>query len=325
MRKLIFTLLVLLASFGSSIAQTVGTFDNLTLSPDSYWDGSDQTGGFASGNGYFSNFYDTSWGGYWASGWAYSNQTDTTLTSASPTHLYCSRDGGGFNSSAIFAVGTQNSVIVPTGPAAGKAIGGFYVTNCTYAFNSMSLGDAFAKKFGGASGNDPDWFKLVVRKYLGGALGTDSVEFYLADFRFSNNAQDYILKDWGFVNLISLGNCDSLVIELSSSDVGGFGMNTPAYYCIDNFITMDSPAQVYENKYHPVMVCPTLCSDYLFLQGKDYATYRFEIMDMSGKILSTETYTELNHRIDVSALPKGMYVLQLWVNEQKGDYKFIKQ
>jgi hypothetical protein len=36
---------------------------------------------------------------------------------------------------------------------------GAYFTNTTYAALSMLSGDSFAKKFGGASGDDPDWFK----------------------------------------------------------------------------------------------------------------------------------------------------------------------
>jgi hypothetical protein len=38
---------------------------------------------------------------------------------------------------------------------------GVYVTNTTYAYNSMRDGDMFAKKFGGPTGNDPDWYKLL--------------------------------------------------------------------------------------------------------------------------------------------------------------------
>jgi hypothetical protein len=31
----------------------------------------------------------------------------------------------------------------------------------------------------------------------------DSIEFYLADFRFANNSQDYILKTWEYLDLTS--------------------------------------------------------------------------------------------------------------------------
>ncbi|HWB64128.1 MAG TPA: DUF4465 domain-containing protein, partial [Chitinophagales bacterium] len=88
-------------------------------------------------------------------------------------------------------------------------------------------------------GNDPDWFKLTVKAWYNGTLKNAAVDFYLADYRFSNNTQDYIVRDWRWVDLTSLGNVDSLAFFLSSSDTGSFGMNTPAYYCIDNFTTAD--------------------------------------------------------------------------------------
>src|SRR5690606_13300086 len=105
------------------------------------------------------------------------------------------------------------------------------VTNSTYAYYSMKDGDAFAKKFGGVTGNDPDWFKLTIKMYFQGIFN-DSVDFYLADFRFTDNSQDYIVKDWQSINLSSYGSMDSLSFELSSSDIGMWGMNTPAFFCI---------------------------------------------------------------------------------------------
>jgi hypothetical protein len=99
----------------------------------------------------------------------------------------------------------------------------------------MKYSDAYSKKFGGTSGNDPDWFKLSIWGYQYGQH-TDTVDFYLADFRFANNDSDYIVKDWVWIDLTSLGNADSLEFILTSSDNGTYGMNTPAYFCIDNFL-----------------------------------------------------------------------------------------
>jgi hypothetical protein len=36
----------------------------------------------------------------------------------------------------------------------------------------MRDGDGFGKKFGGTTGMDPDWFKLTIKGYSGGALKT---------------------------------------------------------------------------------------------------------------------------------------------------------
>ena len=60
------------------------------------------------------------------------------------------------------------------------------------------------------------------------------MDFYLADYRFSDNSKDYIVKDWTFVDLSSLGAVTKLQFALSSSDTGQFGMNTPAYMAMDS-------------------------------------------------------------------------------------------
>ena len=98
----LFTLLLVFISF-NLIAQNPADFENLALSAESYWDGSDQTGQhnnglfnstFSSGDYTFSNTYDTTYGaiyGYWSKGWAYSNITDS-VTSGSG-NLYSAKAG----------------------------------------------------------------------------------------------------------------------------------------------------------------------------------------------------------------------------------------
>ena len=90
-----------------------------------------------------------------------------------------------------------------------------------------------AKKFGGASGDDADFFKLTITGF-NGAAETGSVDFYLADYRFGDNSLDYIVSNWTYVDLSSLGTVNSLKFSLASSDSGTFGINTPAYFAMDN-------------------------------------------------------------------------------------------
>ncbi len=219
------------------IAQTVSTFESLNLSPDSYWNGSDLSGGFGSGNAYFLNDYDTTFFAW--SGFTYSNMTDSTTPGWG--NQYSAVAGSGYNGSANYAVADEygNAKIILTGDAAGKLVNGFYVTNNSYAYLSMRDGDAFSKKFGGATGADTDWFKLTAKGWLNGTLKNASVDFYLADFRSADSTEDYIVRDWRWVSLQPLGNVDSLQFFLSSSDTGQWGMNTPAYFCLDNFTTAD--------------------------------------------------------------------------------------
>ena len=100
----------------------------------------------------------------------------------------------------------------------------------------MRDGDSFAKKFGGPTGNDPDYFRLTILGRDAANNSTGSVEFYLADYRFANNSLDYIVSQWTTVDLSSLGaTTTSLQFALDSTDNDPvFGMNTPAYFAIDD-------------------------------------------------------------------------------------------
>ncbi|MBL0309459.1 MAG: DUF4465 domain-containing protein [Bacteroidetes bacterium] len=220
-----------------SFAQTVSDFESLTLPADSFWNGADLTGGFSDGNAFFASDYSVAfqlWGGF-----GYSNKKDTTTSGYQ--NDFSAITGEGFYGSSNYAVANLSgqTKIRLTGIGAGKQASGFYVTNATYAYLSMKDGDAFCKKFGGVSGNEEDWFKLTAKGWLNGAEKKNRVDFYLADFRSSDNSEDYILKTWEWLDLIPLGNVDSIQFFLSSSDTGLYGMNTPAYFCLDNFTTAD--------------------------------------------------------------------------------------
>ena len=217
-------------------AQTVSSFESFSLPPDSFYNGSDFSGGFTNGAVFFKNNFED-WGGGFTSwdGYAFSNMSDTIT--AGFTNQYSSYTGKGVNESEKFAVGYCYPVtrLILLNPQHPKIVRGFYVTNNTYAAISMRDGDDYSKKFGGDSGDDPDWFKLSIWGYRSG-IQTDTIDFYLADYRFEDNNLDYIVKDWEWVNLESLGVVDSLEMVLTSTDNGQLGMNTPGYYCMDDFI-----------------------------------------------------------------------------------------
>ena len=110
------------------------------------------------------------------------------------------------------------------------------LTNSTYAFLSMQNGDAFAKQFGGDDGNDPDFFIVRLQGFSEIDTNGDTtgqVVFYLADFRFDDNANDFIVDTWELVDLRDLGDAQSIGYSFDSSDVGNFGINTPAYVAFD--------------------------------------------------------------------------------------------
>jgi len=230
----------IVASLSPAALAGVATFDDLALPPASYWNGSDGTGGFASGGLQFANIYTPAYGSW--EGWAYSNMSDTLTPGYG--NQYSAITGGGCNGSSNYGVAYQGFAGVPavSFPSA-ATVQGAYFTNTTYAYLSMRDGDSFAKKFGGTSGNDPDWFLLTITGKDSTGAVTGTKDFYLADYRFANNAQDYIANQWTWVDLTGLGgSVRSLQFSLNSSDVGPFGMNTPAYFAVDNLTVLPEPA-----------------------------------------------------------------------------------
>ena len=328
----LFALLALVINFKSD-AQIISDFENPNLPVGSYWNGSDQTGGFVNGGMYFPNLFDTAFGGLWLGGFAYSSVNDSVTSGAA--NLYAAKAATGFSNSSTYAVVQQNAIarlanVVPT-----MVINGFYVTNGTYAYNSMRDGDAFARKFGDTTGTNsglpqgsyPDFFKLTVKAFVAGQLGSDSVEFYLADYRFTNDSSDYAVNTWEWVDCSTLGVFDSLKFTLSSSDNGAFGMNTPGFFCIDN-LTIDVTVGAVEigSAHGEMSVYPNPANAFLsFTNIKDEELYQVAVFNVNGQKVLEHNIVDCKQKIAIEHLSTGIYTLQ--VITEKGLYtqKFVKQ
>jgi len=241
LRSILFlTALVLLNLFPYATFASVVNFEDLILNPNTYWNGSSGAGSFTSGGVTFPNSYDTAYGSW--EGFAYSNVQDSTTPGWG--NQYAARPGTGYNGSANYAVGYQpyfGNFEISLGGISNFAGRGLHVANTTYAALDMQNGSGFSKKFGGTNGAAADWFRLTVRGLLGDSE-TGAVDFYLADFRFANSANDYILSSWAFVDLTALGNVDKIRFALTSSDNSSYGMNTPAYFALDNLGGVPEPS-----------------------------------------------------------------------------------
>lgn len=223
-------------------AQTVATFENVALpGPDTtYLDTQIPNGDgvytFQSGNALF--YGNITWGNYWGN-FNCSNKTDTVLPALGNVIT-----GSGYDGSDNFAIAyvpidfmspTDPTATIPVGTklqgaAAGSYVLGTYVTNSVYAYRYMLDGDKYA--------NNHYWLKLVIRGYLNGTQTANTVDFTLADF--TNGTPPVLVNTWEWVDLVSLGKVDSVTFDLISNDnQGGFGINTPAYFAIDNFTTSD--------------------------------------------------------------------------------------
>ncbi len=339
MKKTITTIFLLAISILTKAQTAVSDFENLSLPGAETYYNDVNSADFQSGNAIFEYDWNTAFGGYWNYGFAYSNITDSSTSGF--MNQYAVKAAKGYNSSSNYVVAyvSQAPKIFLTGASVGKTVPGFYVCNSTYAHNSMRDGDAFSRKFGDTTGTNsglaqgtyPDYFKLVVRKYYGGVLTNDSVVVYLADYRFTNSAQDYILKNWYYVNTSSLGNVDSLEFHLRSSDNSAFGMNTPAYFCMDNF-TASVPVGINEiDKQQLVSVYPNPANDVISIEYKSEKTEKInlECYDLLGNLIYAEKELALSGKNrydrDINFLPNGNYIVR--ITGETGNFisKFSKQ
>lgn len=110
-------------------------------------------------------------------------------------------------------------------------IKGAWVTNSTYAYNAMTtdqISDTTPFKKG-------DSFKLTATGYSNTDVETGSVEIYLANY---TNDTDKPVNEWIWFDMTELGDAVKVKFSLSSTDNGQWGMNTPAYFCMDG-ITLE--------------------------------------------------------------------------------------
>ena len=328
MRKL-FTIATALLLGATTNAQTVANFDTLSLpNSDTFYVNYSmpkQDVGFDDGLAHFECVYDTAWGGTWSRGFAYSNKKDSVTSGY--LNQYSAKTGIGYNGSNQYLVAWASDTLTVSlkGSAMGKPTKGFYITNNTYAYNSMRDGDGFAKKFGGVPNNDSDWYKLTVNGYLNGTMKTDYIEFYLADFRNPDSTKDYIIKTWEWVDLLPIGQADSFKFSLSSSDTGQFGMNTPAYFCMDNFETYETLSVSDVAKTAIAKVYPNPAVNSINVEVLNSDIKQVYVYDMSGKALAMKPTNSSKLQFNVAQYPAGTYIIKMVGDNGIGFSKFVKQ
>ncbi len=322
-------LIMLLTGYTVKSQITLDTikFESLLTQVDTFWNGSDLSGGFSEGPSYrfqFINNYDTNFNSW--DGFSYSSMTDTTTPGF--TNQYSCIAGEGVFNSTVYAVGYVGYTALPTidyifpiRSASSDSLIGVWVNNTTYAYLSMLNGDSYAKKFGDtlapgdtvADGtNGEDWCLLTIYDD-----GGDSVNFYLADYRFANDSLDYIVKDWTYVDLSSFsanGPVLQLTFKVTSSDNHPtFGMRTPAYFCLDNLEAyVDNTGSIAEKTAVNWNVYPNPTVDYLNIEIDSKENLRMNIITSNGQLVASNiALTGEKSVVDFTILTKGVYIVQL--------------
>ncbi|MEQ1732574.1 MAG: DUF4465 domain-containing protein [Bacteroidia bacterium] len=316
MKKIVLSIATLLAVNVMVKAQGVMVdFENLVTDSTGYENGANLNGApFYSQGLMFENFYSTQFGPYWE-GWAYSNNTDTVNTSYANQYSTFAPMGG--NNMAKFALIYKDTKVVfdSVQNNSTNLFISLQISNSTLAVRDMQNGSGFSKKFGGTTGNDPDYFYVKFTSI--DTTNTDSVVFYLADFRDSNNANDYIVKTWETVDLTSLGATEGIKMSFASSDVGQFGINTPTYACIDNIVHDKTVGVNKKTNAIATTFYPNPASAFITTNAATTSIY-----NVAGALVKTST----DATIAINELATGYYVVKMTgANGAITTQKLIKQ
>lgn len=169
-------------------------------------------------------------------GFTPSNDNDNVFETLD--HQFRSAPGGAFDGDNFIVAYPQGQSITVTHSAEGVVIPGVYLANSAYAYSSMSNGDGYAQPFGQGS-----WFKVTIKGTK--ADGSSStLDYYLGDYRSEIEADRYISDQWEWVDLRSLGAVTNLDFTFDGSEKGTYGLNTPAYVCIDRLGALPADMQV---------------------------------------------------------------------------------
>ena len=200
--------------------------------------GAGLSGGLISNGVIFENDYNATYNSF--TGYAASTMTDTTTPGFG--NQFSNITGSGAGGSDTYGVAfLTGSIILPSATVVQSA----EFTNTTYAALSMLNGDPFAKAFGGTTGDDPDFFKLIIEGIDAFGASTGTVDLFLADYTSVDPLGDYILDEWTLLNLSGLGTISELQFSFESTDIGDFGINTPVYFAIDNLVTIPEPGTAF--------------------------------------------------------------------------------
>lgn len=287
-------------------AQQIESFESFNLEASSFLNNAGAIEEFRTDLVRLPNEYNAEWDSW--SGWAISTMTD--ITTPGFMNQYSTIAGSGADGTDTYAVAfASGDGAVMKFARDDERPTQISISNSTYAYLSMLEGDAFAKRFGGEDGTDPDFFTLTIRGIQEGEQTIDSVVVSLADFTSDNAAEDFILDGWVDVDLSTIGICDYLIFTLKSSDVGAFGINTPIYFCADNLVLDNQTSFVEDLTDQDLQVFPNPASNLIEVRGLANQAERVQLTDLSGKLIS-EYRMSYSGQIFLGDIPAGSYLMR---------------
>ncbi len=238
------------ATFKHAPVETlIAHFEDVEIDADGFWkpteDEQDDMGyAYMQSQGWsFQNYYYDYYGYTGTMGFTASNCTDTTLTGIDAQ--YTAVTGKGYKSSNYAMCYPMGNTTVAAVDGYPRTVTGCYVTNDLWTYQAILEGDGYGPQFGGEDGTTPDYMKIVATGLDEEGEEISSTEFYLADYRFADNTEDYVVADWRWFDLSVLGEVSAIRFDLESSRNNEYGMTTPGYFCMDDF-NGEAPAEPVE-------------------------------------------------------------------------------
>ena len=319
MQKHLFIFLFTVLLYSVNNAQTVATFESLTVPDGGYYNGSTDHSGtinttslftYTDNDAEFNITYTLADGYDFWSGFAYSNQEDQTTTGYTNYSAVANPTGGSNNSSNYgFSYGVDSVMFGSL-----VDVQSVYITNSVYAYLYMQ------GQGGGYEYQSGDYFILKIKGIKENGTYTDEViDFYLADF---TNGNSYIVNNWTNVDLSSLGNVAGLKFTFESTDVGTWGINTPLYFCMDD-LSYNTLSKVNDDVAAQIKVYPNPVNNIVNISGFKNSTIK--IFDVAGKILVNKSYKTGSCKIDFTNYTPGIYFINIINNKNTIVKKIIKR
>lgn len=177
-----------------------------------------------------------------------------------------------------------------------EMVGAYFNLN-SYTFYSVLLGDSYARAF--TQGDD---LKLIVHG-IDAEDNEKTVEISLASF---NNGNLTANTGWQYVDLSSLGVVEELKFTMTGTDSGKWGLNTPAYFCMDKLAVREASqstrvSEIATGSKNEISYDRNAKT--LNLGNADFAI----IYDTLGHIVKSVSDS---HQCSVQDLPAGVYIVK---------------
>lgn len=205
---------------------------------------------FGLNSGVYSTYTDLFNGGMFLSQWNY--RTDKAGTTAGWWENYtnqCSvyntastdgaNKGAGADGSNTFAViNGYGQTAASFGFSAGAEyeVSSMMICPTSYNYGMLANGNPMGNDGGKSIKEAKGWFKVLAYGYdaQGNAVnGGKPLEKYICDYRTPASTVE-LFSTWQTWDLSALGKVNKIKIDFDGSDTGQWGLNTPAYICIDN-------------------------------------------------------------------------------------------